>query len=144
MIIKYFNRISRSTSMFRSEHLSELDLQHRHFTYLILICGRPGISQEKITKKMRINKSSVARQLQILEDKGYIERKTSEKDKRVIEVYPTQKSLDIYPMLKETNQTWNDYLLEGFSEEETEQFVSYLKRVLKNASAHLDYKEDTE
>ena len=137
MIIKYFTRIARSTATFRSEQLAREDLHPRHYTYLLMACMQPGLSQDEFTKEIMLNKSSVARQLQMLEEKGYIERKISNNDKRVMEVYPSQKSLDLFPSLKLTNETWNQFLLEGFSEAETAQLVSYLTRVSDNAAKHL-------
>lgn len=141
MLIRYFNRIARCTAMFRSE---STDLHNRQITYLSLVINNPGISQEQLAKKIIVNKSNVARQLQTLEELGYLERRTSKKDKRVTEVYPTNKAVEVFPLIKSTNATWNRYLLEGFSESEEEQLLAYLERIMKNAVSHLDFPKETE
>ena len=72
--------ISRCAAQFRSEEMAPLGLKACHASYLAVICRTPGITQDQLARQIFINKSNVARQLAILEDDGFVERKPSPED----------------------------------------------------------------
>ena len=65
-IIRYISEISRCGAQFRSDSLSEMGLKACHSSYLTQICENPGISQDKLSRLICINKSNVARQVAAL------------------------------------------------------------------------------
>ena len=127
--------------MYRAEQLKDTDLGPIHHSYILTVCNNPGISQDGLAKSICINRSNVTRQLAYLEEKGYVERKVSESDRRVLLVYPTQKSFDILPRIREMLKKWNDYITADLSEEELEQLMEMLGRIAERAR---NYSEDTE
>ena len=137
-ISRYINVISRCGNMYRTERLKQTDLGTAHHTYLFTICRNPGISQEKLSKMIYINKSNVTRNLAVLEKNGYIERRPSEIDKRVMLVYPTQKAQDTLPLLREIMHDWNDLVAADFTEEELELLRSMLARIAERATGYVD------
>ena len=94
-----------------------------------------------MAKRIYINKSNVTRNLAVLEKNGYIERRPSETDKRVMLVYPTQKAQDTRPLLHEIVQDWNALISEDFSEEELELFRTMLARIAERATGVVDESE---
>ena len=137
-ISRYINVISRCGNMYRNERLKDTDLGTAHHTYLFTICRNPGISQEKLSRMIYINKSNVTRNLAVLEKNGYIERRPSEQDKRVMLVYPTQKAQDTLPLLREIMHDWNDIVAADLSEEELEQLRAILARIAERATGYAD------
>lgn len=137
-ITRYINVISRCGNMYRNERLRDTDLGASHSPYLFTICRSPGISQEQLARKIYINKSNVTRNLAVLEKNGYIERRPSETDKRVMLVYPTQKAEDTLPLLREIMHDWNAMIADDFSEEELELFRSMLARIAERATGVVD------
>lgn len=140
-ISRYINIISRCGSMYRSERLKDTDLGTAHHTYLFTICRNPGISQDQLAKMIYINKSNVTRNLAVLEKNGYIERRPSETDKRVMLVFPTKKAEDTLPLLREIICDWNKLVAEDFTEEELEQLRSMLARIAERATGYADETE---
>jgi DNA-binding MarR family transcriptional regulator len=132
-LMKYISVTSRCAIQYRSEKLSGSDLNGFQCTYILYICKNPGISQDQLARIIYINKSNVTRQLAMLEENGYVERRICETDKRVIEVFPTQKSLDILPRVKQVFDRWNDYITGDFTEEEKATLNSMLERMAKKA-----------
>lgn len=53
-------------------------------------------------------------------------RKSSPEDKRVQLVYPTEKAIELLPFLQGMARNWNQYLLEGLTEEEKEKIMKQL------------------
>ena len=127
--MKMLNNISRSQAVYRHNKISAEDLQTTHYAFVLAICREPGRSQEELAKELCLNKSTVARNLICLEEKGYITRNALPMDKRQFSVYPTEKMLAVLPEIKSASGEWMSLLSEGISEEELEIFNSVLERM---------------
>ena len=129
---RMINNISRCGGTFRTAHSSG-NLPGIYHSYVFAICNNPGWSQDRLAKHLSINKSSTARHLAFLEDKGYIERRTCERDKRETLVFPTQKMLDILPEITAITREWNARLTEGISDDELKVFMDVLAKLSDKA-----------
>ena len=135
---KSINTITRCTMQYRSHKLANIDINGPQSTYILHICHHPGVSQDALAKMIYINKSNVTRQLTDLEAKGFIVRKNSAQDHRIIEVYPTQKALDALPEIIKVLHEWNSYITEDLSGEEKEIFFQLLLRITDRAKHYID------
>ena len=131
-IMGSMNRISRCQATYRTEKIAS-DLGGCHHSFVLAICRMPGKSQEELARDLCLNKSTVARSLTQLEDRGYVTRTPNPADKRQMLVYPTEKMLDILPKVRSVTKEWNDLLSEGISEEELAVFESVLHRMEQSA-----------
>lgn len=130
-IIKDITEIARCGAQFRNDNLAELDLKGCHASYLMEICRNPGISQDTLARRICINKSNIARQLVVLEEGGFVRRQPSQEDKRAMELYPTEKTLELLPRIRQILGRWSRYLTQDLTEEE----VEVLSRVLTSMKA---------
>ena len=112
------NEIVRCGMQYRNEKLAPFGLKSSHASYLLEICRSPGISQDTLAKRICFNKSNIARQIAVLEEGGFVRRKPGAEDKRVMELYPTEKTLELMPQIHQVLRSWRSYLMEGLSEEE--------------------------
>ena len=133
-IIRDVTEIARCTTQYRTETLAPMGLKACHASYLTEICATPGISQDQLASRICINKSNVARQAAILEEDGFIIRKPSATDKRIMQLFPTQKTLDLLPQISQVLVDLESYLTEELSEEEKELLENLLTRMLNKAS----------
>jgi len=117
-IIRHMTAISRCGTEYRKQYLNEADIQGRHARYIIEICDRPGISQEGLSRRLLVDKSTVARQCVILEEAELILRKSSVDDKRVLQLFPTEKALALLPKLTEAWDSWEALLTQDMTEQE--------------------------
>lgn len=124
-----FNAVDRYLRRYRREYMAPLGLRGIHARLFMAICRTPGCSQDQLAKRMWFDKSTIARQMELLETKGFITRKPSETDKRVLCVYPTQQMLDFQPGLKAAMEQWENTLLQDLTPEEKEQLNELLTRV---------------
>ena len=120
--------------MVRNQKLADTGLTGWHYSYILTLCRNPGQSQEHLARHIYINKSNVTRHLTQLEKNGYVERRQSEEDKRVMLVYPTEKAYEVLPRVREVVRSWNSFLTEDFTPEEMEQFNSMLERITRKAT----------
>ena len=130
--------------MYREKRFKDLDIGACHAHYILAICKNPGMSQDKLAQHLCINRSNVTRQLSYLEEHGYVERRQSEEDRRVLMVYPTDKALDALPFVREVTKEWNAYITDGFSEDELDQLNEMLERLATRAREYADGKGNDE
>ena len=133
-LIRDITEITRAGAEYKTAALAPYGLKGCHASYLAEICANPGISQDRLAQRICINKSNVARQAAILEEEGFIARKPSQADKRVMELYPTEKTLTLMPEITEILNKWEDFLLADLSEEEVEHVHFILQRMRDKAS----------
>lgn len=139
--MKMLNNISRSQAVYRRAKISATDLQSGHYAFAIAICREPGRSQEELARELCINKSTVARNLNYLEEKEYITRVSLPHDKRQFAVFPTEKMLSVLPEIKAASLRWVALLSEGISEEELDIFNSVLARMQARARQIVEQEE---
>ena len=132
------NNLIRCMNQYRTWLLAPLDLKSCHASYLLEICGCPGISQEQLSRRIYINKSNVARQLAILEESGYVTRRPGEEDRRVMRVYPTEKALSALPRIQEIMDGWEEAVAAGLTAAEREKLSALLEEMTRRASALLE------
>ena len=140
--MKMLNNISRSQAIYRNSRISAEDLQSTHYAFVLAICREPGRSQEELAKELCLNKSTIARNLTCLEEKGYIVRNPLPSDKRQFSVYPTDKMLSVLPEIKSASGEWMSLLSEGIDEEDLKIFNSVLERMETRAREIIQDQEE--
>jgi DNA-binding MarR family transcriptional regulator len=133
-IMRKMNIISRCESIYRTQQLKE-EMPGIFHSYVLVICRKPGMSQDKLARHLCLNKSNVTRHLAKLEQKGYIERRVSEEDKRELLVYPTERMLDLQPEVVRITKEWNALVSEDVTEEELEVFHRVLDKMLEKSKS---------
>lgn len=138
--MRKINIISRAASVYRSDKLESDILSGCHTSYIFAICRNPGITQDELVRHICTNKSTVARHLAYLEKHGYIERRVDKSDRRALNVFPTDKMLEVLPRIREIISAWNEYLVEGLDENDMAVFVGVLDKLADRASAYIGEK----
>lgn len=127
----------RCSLRFRENELMDTGLSGCQTPYLTALYRSPGISQEEMARQLNVNKSSVTRQLSILEDKGYVKRDPDPKDKRSLLLYPTEKALLLKDRIFNCYSDWSRYLTEDFTEEEKQQLSALMDRIAEKAASYV-------
>ena len=140
--MKMLNNISRSQAVYRHNKISASDMNAGQYAFALAICREPGRSQEEIARELCLNKSTVARNLNCLEENGYITRTPLPNDKRQFSVYPTDKMLSVLPEIKQASLEWMALLSEGIPQEELDIFDSVLERMQARAREIIERQEE--
>ena len=140
--MKLLNNISRSQAIYRHSRISATDLQSGHYAYALAICREPGRSQEDLARELCVNKSTVARNLNYLEETGYVTRQALPNDKRQFSVFPTEKLLTVLPEIKQASGEWMALLSEGIPAEELAVFDAVLLRMQDKARQIIKQQEE--
>lgn len=132
-ILQTINEISYCGRAYRADCFTPLGIKGCHGKYLREICRNPGIFQEQLTTSVLVNKSNVARQAAALEEEGFIRRCPCENDKRMVRLYPTEKTLALLPQIEAALDGWQQDLLQDLSPQELAQLGDLLEKVRSRA-----------
>lgn len=137
-ILRDVTEITRCAAQYRTDHLAPMGLKACHASYLSEICAEPGISQDRLSQRICINKSNIARQVVILEEGGFLTRVPCPADKRIMQLYPTEKTLALQPQLQSLWDSWEEYLTAGLTRDELDTLSVLLSRMRSKAIAWME------
>ncbi|MCO8194772.1 MarR family winged helix-turn-helix transcriptional regulator [Anaerofustis sp. NSJ-163] len=112
--------------MFLNKNCAKYDLTAPQAVIILIICDFEKITQDEITKKIGLDKSVVAKTLNKMEERGFVERTTNIKDKRKYDIKPTNKALEVYPFVKEQVKICFDRMTDKMTKEEKNEFKKLL------------------
>ena len=127
----------RCAMRYRERELEDTGLAGCQTPYLLALYRHEGLTQEELARYLNVNKSSVARQLAALEEKGYIRREADHADRRSLLVYPTEKANELQDRMRRVLRDWSDYLTADFTAEERETLSRLMSRVAERAESYV-------
>ncbi|ADK15609.1 MULTISPECIES: MarR family winged helix-turn-helix transcriptional regulator [Clostridium] len=130
---KYVSVTHRRTQMFYTENLEKLEITSGQFMYIVCICENAGQTQDELSQRLIIDKSTVAKVLSQLETKGFITKTINSNDRRAFNIFPTDKAMDIYPQILEIKDEWHHRLTENLSDIECDVFQKLMEKVMENS-----------
>ena len=122
----------------RNRYMAPLGLKSIHARILLDILEYPGISQDGLAQRVGFDKSNVARQVAVLEELGFISRTPAATDKRVMELYPTAKTLQILPEITSMLLCWENCITQDLSEADKEALSRLLSKMSHRASRYME------
>lgn len=138
----YFRSISNSIDKRFNQQLKSLGLTKSQLDVLFILSKNKDkeIIQRDIENYFHISNPTVTGILNRLEQKGYIVREQSKKDKRIHHIKCMFDEAELRKLFTETADDMETLLTKGFSEEEKIELAALLERVMNNGI--MDEKED--
>lgn len=133
----YFNvnALARTVNRMWEEAFKELGLSPAHAYLLRLVLAEPGVSHKTLSAELRLEKSTITRFIDTLEEKGYLKRsKLGAIDHREQRVFPTEKARRIKTTLEKTGDTLYQRMCSTFGESELKSLVLRLREATRNLS----------
>lgn len=112
------HHISKNRLKYIMENPNQLDMVHEG-RYLIVIHEKKNLSQDEIANIFGQSKGTIAKALRKLEDKGYVERKVDEKNRRKYILKTTKKGDDLAILLINEFNEWEEKVGIGELDDET-------------------------
>lgn len=113
------------------EH-KNLDINHAQGKILFVISRYKELSINDLCKELSLSKSTLTSMLDRLEDKGYILKRASEKDKRITLISNTKKADESIHIFNDVITKMNAKFYDGFEEEDIKRFENYLEKIYFN------------
>lgn len=90
-IIREIGMISRALDSISNIEFKEIELTRGQYLYLVRICEHPGIIQEKLAEMIKVDRTTTARAIKRLEEKGMVQSAADQTNKKIKKLYPTDK-----------------------------------------------------
>lgn len=100
----------------KTSRFNDLSIKEMHT--LDVIGTIPACKPSDVARTLMVTLGTVTASLNRLEDKGYIERHRSTKDRRVVHLYLTKKGKLIYRLHRKFHQRMVEHIAEGMTPEE--------------------------
>ncbi|UJS27080.1 MarR family winged helix-turn-helix transcriptional regulator [Macrococcoides canis] len=86
------------------EIIEQHGMLRQHHRFLFFICKKPGITMKELLTVLEISKQGSQSTLKVLKEKALITEQPSPQDKRLKELYPTQKGIQLIDTLNEAQR----------------------------------------
>lgn len=136
VISKWLAISSRNGQIFFAKKFEGLGFGSGQYMFIIGIYENPGLTQDQLAEVISINKGTVANVLKTLEKDGFVERRQNVKDKRIHNLYLTEKGIHSYVLIKKTVEEWNDLLLRDIPKDEVDKLDLLLRKITDNAKKY--------
>jgi len=110
----------------------DLGLTRSQWWVLTMLYAKEGVTQSELADLMELEKPTLGRLLDRLEEKGWVDRRADDLDRRVNRLYLTEKVQEIMRALRKTAATVRQEAIGDMSTEERENFIDTLVKIKTN------------
>jgi len=115
---KWIAVLHRYRKSYVNRQLAAYDLSGIHFILLLALSRHNGASQEAMANHLKMEKTTIAKSVKMLEKNGYLRRERSLSDKRAYQVYLTPQGEALIPVIRHTVRDWEDQVAAGLTPQE--------------------------
>ncbi len=110
-------------------------LSRSRWQVLWVLSREEGLKQAELADRLDVAPISLARQLDILEKDGLVQRRRDQQDRRCFRIYLTRDAEPALAILQGLAQETRKEALRGFNEADVQQLLRLLSRVRDNLSS---------
>lgn len=125
-------RLSKIHKKIAQKKFQQVDLTEGKPRLLNFIVNNPGCSQREIASCCKIEPATATSILSSMEKEELIYRERNPKDKRILNVFLTQKGIEAQKNVEKVFFKLDEICFEGFSEEEKVEAINILNRLYEN------------
>lgn len=127
-------RTARTMKKALDAKLSEFGLTTSQHTVLSALAKEDGLSLSEVGKRVFLDKPAITGLADRLEKDNFVERRRTSKDRRVIQLFLTEKGSSLLQELDELAAMVDHKLVESLSKPDLEKFRSTLNRIWSAAN----------
>ena len=147
MMLGVLRSVKQDMQNRRGEPEEASKLRHSEQSALIAICGccieqngaenarGQGIRTSQISEALDLAPSTVTPLLDALEEQGLLERRRTREDRRVVQVYPTEKGWEMAEYFRGRNEEHLSDMLRWLGEEDCTRLLQIFRRIAAYYSA---------
>ncbi|MDF2484048.1 MAG: putative transcriptional regulator [Herbinix sp.] len=133
MFIAHMSIIVRYCRIFFERALADINIGLPEHHILIYLSKNDTVNQDAIAKHYSIDKGTIAKSMNKLEEKGLIIRTDNPNNKREKQITLSDKGYSILSDMQKTTDEWYSSVFEGLSKDEIDQLSGILEKISVNA-----------
>lgn len=134
-ILREVGAVARSVQSINDIKFRKLNLQKGQFIFLTRICENPGTSLIELSNALRVDKTTTTKAIQKLIEEGYVLKERDSSDRRIWHLLPTDKALEVYPLIINEENHCIDVCFANLSSDEKAEAYRLLKKMRENIEA---------
>ena len=134
---KKVNILFRLSMMYIRNEMKKMGFGAGDYPFLAMLFFEEGVSQDELSKRMRVDKSCTARALAKLEKMGMVERRADLSEHRMKRVFLSQKSREIEPDFFAMLRNWQAALTRDFDPDQLKTIQTGMDQMIENAEFYL-------
>ena len=127
--LRDIGKIARALDSIANIEFKEYQLSKGQYLYLIRIFENPGIIPDRLAEMIQADRTTAARAIKKLEEKGFIRKEADDVNKKIRRLFVTEDGAKLVPIIQLENQYSNQIALQNLSKKEIEAFSKALKIV---------------
>lgn len=128
-VLRDIGKIARALDSIANIEFKEYQLSKGQYLYLIRIFENPGIIPDRLAEMIKVDRTTAARAIKKLEEKGFIRKEADDVNKKIRRLFVTEDAAKLVPIIQLENQYSNQIALQNLSKKEIEAFSKALKIV---------------
>ena len=116
-----------------NRELKHLNLTEGQVPYLVALSKNEQLTQDDLANMFYIDKGTIARTIQKLEEKELVQRLHDPVNRRRYRLSLTEKGEEIVPEILHAEKKWENILFKDFSDEESSLLVENVATLAKNS-----------
>lgn len=135
---RYISGTYRHSQILINRAFEKFNIAHGQYIYMLFIYFNEGVSQKDVSRELGLDKTTTAKALKHLEERGYIERRQSTEDKRFYELYVTALGDEVFPQMWDEVINIAQIASKGLTEEQYKQTLDCMKVIFSNIREETD------
>lgn len=124
--------IARQMRAHFDEAVAELGVTRSQWTVIVVVSGKPGVTQRVVAEALEISEASAGRLIDRLVTEGLVERRPKEDDKRAHAVFLTEAGEKLTGKLAELGRQSETSAFDGISDEDLRKLEELLEAIAGN------------
>lgn len=137
----YISSFYRLGASFLSKEYKDYGIGSGQYQFLFSLYIEDGVSHDKLTEKMSVDKATTTRAIMKLEEEGYVKKELDEKDKRKYKIFLTDKAKDKKEEILSIGSDWEQRLI-GCLEPEEFKCLEYIFKKIANNQEKYKHEKD--
>lgn len=126
------NALARVVNKQWAKAFEQYGLSPAHGYMLRAVLANPGISQKQLSEELRLEKSTITRFVDVLQEKGFVLRKKSNSDDaRELNIFATRKAKAIHEELEELGNSLYQTMVSKIGAENLKLLVGDIRKSTK-------------
>ena len=124
--------IARQMRAHFDEAVAELGVTRSQWTVIVVVSGKPGVTQRVVAEALEISEASAGRLIDRLVTEGLVERRPKEDDKRAHAVFLTEAGKKLTGKLAELGRQSESAAFDGIPTEDLRKLENLLETIAGN------------
>lgn len=129
--------LSRYGQIYIGKGLKNYNIGSGQYIFINTVCNNDGINIEKLSQMLGIDKGTVTKGIQKLEQDGFVLKELDLEDKRSYKLYATKKAFEVQPYIFGVLKNWTDILSSNLDDDEKKLMLELLIKMSHNAITHV-------